>query len=82
MLTAAIVGWYGADRAMHPAREHDAAALQGYAFAAVTQTVSFASRDGTPLAGWFVPGAGHGGAFAADPATYAQRVLAFYQQHL
>lgn len=54
----AAVGWYGAERAMHPARERDAAALRRYSFAAVTQTVSFASRDGTPLAGWFVPGDG------------------------
>jgi uncharacterized protein len=57
----AIVGWYGADRAIHPPREHDTGALQGYAFAAATQTVSFASRDGTPLAGWFVPGSGREG---------------------
>jgi hypothetical protein len=61
LLSAALVtsvGWYAVNRAMHPAREHDSAALRHFSFAAVTQTVSFASRDGTLLAGWFVPGAG------------------------
>lgn len=55
-LVVCAVGWFGADRAMHPPREHNTMALQRYTFAGITQKVSFPSRDGTPLAGWFVPG--------------------------
>lgn len=54
-------GWLGADRASRPLRAFDAAALQTYPFAAVTQEVRFSSGDGTPLAGWFVPGNGRAG---------------------
>lgn len=54
-LCVCAVGWFGADQAMHPPREHTTAALQRYAFARLTQKVAFPSRDGTPLVGWFIP---------------------------
>ena len=52
-----VVGWIGSERALHPARKVEAHALSEYAFASVTETVHFASLDGTPLAAWFVPAA-------------------------
>ena len=49
------VGWIGSERAIHPPRLVEPERLAAYPFAAVTEDVRFPSRDGTPLAGWFVP---------------------------
>lgn len=57
----AIAGWLVADRASHPPRVFRAAELQTYPFAGVAEEVQFASRDGTHLRGWFLPGHGHTG---------------------
>lgn len=61
MAVLGAVGWIGAERGIHPG-PCDAAqeeALADYPdMAAVAEKVHFPSADGTPLAGWFVPGQG------------------------
>ncbi len=58
-LNAAMVGvgWVGSERAIHPQRIQEAHDLPEYPFAPAAEDVRFPSLDGTPLAGWFVPGA-------------------------
>ena len=46
------VGFVGMQRALHPHDSKEQHSLSEYAFTA--ETVAFASRDGTPLKGWFV----------------------------
>jgi uncharacterized protein len=46
------VGYVGMQRAIHPHDSKEQHSLSEYAFTA--ETVAFASRDGTPLKGWFV----------------------------
>lgn len=58
IVAVGVVGWIGSERAIHPARKVEAHALGEYQFAAITENVRFPSGDGTPLAGWFIPGAG------------------------
>src|SRR5438132_7460194 len=55
------VGWLGAQRATHPKVPSDESTLAQYPLP--VQDVAFTSRDGTRLAGWWVPGNG------AAPAT-------------
>ncbi len=50
------VGWVGSERTIHPAPAVEDHTLSEYPFAGVTEEVTFTSLDGTPLAGWFVPG--------------------------
>ena len=47
--------WVATARAVHPTVVDDLGALNGYRFAAATQTVYFRSLDGVPLVGWFIP---------------------------
>lgn len=49
-----LVAWAGANRALHPARRKEQYAPEDFGLA--VEEVKFASRDGTSLAGWFVPG--------------------------
>ncbi|MFQ5880029.1 MAG: alpha/beta hydrolase [Dehalococcoidia bacterium] len=53
---AALValGWRGSTRALHPDRQFEAYVPEEVDLP--VQEVEFASRDGTPLAGWFLPG--------------------------
>jgi fermentation-respiration switch protein FrsA (DUF1100 family) len=56
------VGWVASERAIHPRRFREDRAPEQYPFAVLTETVRFPSLDGTPLAGWFIPGLGPGAA--------------------
>ncbi len=48
------VGWIGSERAIHPGRKVEEYQLSQYDLP--VQDVSFESRDGLMLAGWFIPG--------------------------
>lgn len=60
LLVLVVMGWIGSERAIHPKRTTPKHSLSDYSFARITQDVRFPSGDGTPLAGWFVPGGGAG----------------------
>jgi uncharacterized protein len=51
-------------------------------FVPATDTEDLASRAGPSAALWLVPGAEHVGSFAADPARYIARVVAFLRGSL
>lgn len=46
------------------------------------QSLALYEAAGEPKELYVVPGAGHGEAYAADPARYRQRVLSFLERHL
>jgi fermentation-respiration switch protein FrsA (DUF1100 family) len=51
------VGWIGAERGIHPSLTSDLPQLEDYPqLEATMEEVGFQSSDGTPLAGWFIPG--------------------------
>jgi len=56
LLIVGAVGWIGSERGMHPERKVEDHALCEYPFVQSTAEVRFESLDGTPLAGWFIPG--------------------------
>ncbi len=52
-----VVAWVGSERALHPSPCADSPQLADYpVLQASAQEVRFPSRDGTRLAGWFIPG--------------------------
>ena len=53
VLALASVGWLGSERALHPAPTKNPPKVADYRLP--LQDVAFPSRDGTRLAGWFVP---------------------------
>ena len=55
LLLVGLVGWAGAERAIHPPRQRAGSPPAGFPGA---DAVRFPSRDGVPLAGWFLPGRG------------------------
>ncbi len=55
VLVLVVVGWIGSRAAMYPEATVPEYSLADYDFAARTEAVRFPSRDGTMLAGWFVP---------------------------
>ncbi|MBI4281909.1 MAG: alpha/beta hydrolase [Chloroflexi bacterium] len=57
VLVLAGVGWVGSERGIHPSLTDNLPQLADYPnLEAALEEVSFPSRDGTPLAGWFIPG--------------------------
>ena len=57
VLVLAGVGWIGAERGIHPSLAEDLPVLEDYPhLESALEEVSFQSSDGTPLAGWFIPG--------------------------
>ena len=57
VLVLAGVGWIGAERGIHPSLTDELPLLEDYPnLEAALEEVSFQSSDGTPLAGWFIPG--------------------------
>jgi pimeloyl-ACP methyl ester carboxylesterase len=55
VLALFAIGWVGAERAIHPEPGDPPPTLAGYPLP--VEPVVFPSRDGTKLAGWWVPGA-------------------------
>lgn len=57
VLVLAGVGWVGSERGIHPSLNEELPILEDYPRLEVAlEEVSFQSRDGTPLKGWFIPG--------------------------
>ena len=58
VLVAGVVGWAGADQAIHPRRAAPMYSLAEFGLQDAAEAVRFPSLDGTPLAGWFIVGNG------------------------
>ena len=67
MVALGAIGWIGSERAIHPSLHADLPRAEDFARLPL-EDVAFLSRDGTRLAGWFVPS-------ASGPAREAPTVL-------
>ncbi len=56
VMALGAIGWIGSERAIHPTPHEDLPRVQDFARLPLDE-VAFLSRDGTRLAGWFLPSA-------------------------